>query len=99
MNDKRTVEFVIYAPQARQVFLMGTFTDRDKLPMMKIESGLWVAGIEVPPGKYEYRFMVDSEWVDNVPGCVQVDKICVQDVPAAKRVTNSFGSLNCLLVI
>ena len=99
MSENRTIKFFIHAPDAVEVLLSGTFTNWNKLPIVRTESGFWEAGIEVPPGKYEYRFIVDGQWMDNVPGCVQVDKICVQDVPAAKRVPNSFGSHNCLLVI
>jgi hypothetical protein len=67
--------------------------------MIRMERGFWKTCIEVPPGRYEYTFSVDDQWADNLPGSAQVDNVCVQDVSAAKRVRDEFGSHSCLLFI
>ena len=53
--------------------------------MKKGKHGLWEKIIVVPPGRYEYRFLVDGKW-QNDPGNEQ---ICA----------NCFGSTNNILEI
>ena len=53
-------EFTCYAPEASSVFLVGRF-DEHKLqlrPMGRNEEGEWSAVLELPRGRYLYRFFV-----------------------------------------
>jgi len=83
---RRTV-FSFKAPQAGEVFLAGDFNNWDvrRHPMRKNASGWWKKIVVLPPGRYEYKFMVDGRW--------QID-------PAAQRLCrNTFGTRNNVIHI
>lgn len=83
-NARRRVTFTVRAPEAREVFLVGTFNNWDPagIPMKPDGKGNWKAQLMLPPGTYEYRLRVDGEWRD--------------DPSAAMRVPNPFGTENCV---
>lgn len=83
----RHIEFQLRAPEARAVFLAGSFNDWDatSLPMPQDEGGIWKTGVDLEAGVYEYRFIVDGEWQDD-PECEE-------------RCANSFGTCNCLVQV
>jgi 1,4-alpha-glucan branching enzyme len=80
-------DFKLYAPQAKRVSLAGSFNKWDtKANNAKKDSkGNWSTKIKLKPGKYEYKFFVDGSW--------QIDPKCIS------RVTNVFGSQNCVVEI
>ena len=39
--------------------------------MKRDENGVWNKAVIIPPGKYEYKFLVDGEWMED-PGNEQV---------------------------
>ena len=82
---KKQVMFSLEAPHAQRVHVMGSFCDwkTDSCVMKKGRSGHWKASLALPPGRYEYRFLVDGEWRDD-PNCPE-------------RVPNPFGTENCVL--
>lgn len=59
--------FMIVAPNARQVTLVGDFNDWDEgsTPLLKVAAnGVWTAEVRLPPGRYDYAFLVDGQqWV------------------------------------
>jgi hypothetical protein len=59
--------FMIVAPSAKQVALVGDFNDWDKAqtPLLKVAAnGVWTAEVKLPPGRYAYAFLVDGQrWV------------------------------------
>ncbi len=59
------VEFSIYAPYAESVFVAGDFNNwnTSQLPLKKDQLGVWKRVIYLPPGRYEYKFIVDGEYV------------------------------------
>lgn len=61
---KKKVRFELNAPSAKKVLLAGDFNNWDKkgIPLKKNKSGLWVADLNLKPGKYEYKFIVDGQW-------------------------------------
>lgn len=63
-------QFSITAPTAMSVQLVGDFTHwQDKpIPLERSEGGIWRTSIELAPGTYHYRFMVDGQWRDD-PEC------------------------------
>jgi 1,4-alpha-glucan branching enzyme len=77
---KQTFRFS--APTAMSVLLVGDFTHWQQrgIPMRKTKDGIWVATVELPPGKHNYRFIVDGDWRDD-PECTL-------------RVSNPYGSQN-----
>lgn len=79
-TTKQTFEFS--QPTAMNVLLVGDFTHWQKSPiaMKKGKAGFWTADVELPPGTYHYRFLVDGEWRDD-PECTL-------------RVPNPYGQQN-----
>jgi 1,4-alpha-glucan branching enzyme len=61
------VQFVVLAPSANAVSLVGDFNDWDEgaTPMAPMESdGLWSVTVPLAPGRYRYSFLVDGvTWV------------------------------------
>ena len=80
LKGSRKQAFRFTAPQARSVLLVGDFTKWQQyaIPLKKDKDGVWVATVELQPGKHTYRFLVDGEWRDD-PACTL-------------RVRNAFGS-------
>jgi len=81
------VRFEFVHSTARRVSVVGTFNgwNADVDQMTLRESGNWVKELELPPGTYEYRYVVDGEWV--------------QDPRAEHSVINPFGERNSLLSV
>jgi len=67
-NKPKTSEgkavFTYFDPDAREVSLTGDFTDWNPtgIEMTKQSDGNWFAKIELKPGEYEYKFVVDGNW-------------------------------------
>jgi 1,4-alpha-glucan branching enzyme len=86
-KDKFT-HFELEAEPGRRVFVAGSFNGWDPAanPMMdNPDSGHYKAAIRLPPGRHEYKFVVDGEW--------RVDPKC----PA--RVSTGSGMENSVLVV
>ena len=82
----------IAAPAAATVFLAGTFNDwaPDTLAMKKDAQGLWSHTLNLAPGSYEYKFVVDQQW------CCEAGSDN-EHVSSGKCVHNSFGTMNRVL--
>ena len=81
---KQKVSFSFHAPSAQTVLLAGDFTGWDQAPvaLKKDKTGIWKKTISLPPGRYEYRLLVDGQWQDD-PQC-------------SLRQPNQFGGENCV---
>lgn len=79
------VHFEFVHPTAQRVCIAGTFNDWhcSTTPMVSLGEGRWAKELLLPPGTYEYRLVVDDEWVG--------------DPKAHETVPNPFGSQNVLL--
>ena len=57
------VTFVLVAPGARSVALAGDFDewDRSRMPLRRGAPGLWTLDVPLPPGRYQYAFVVDGD--------------------------------------
>jgi 1,4-alpha-glucan branching enzyme len=65
MKEKsKRVEFRIFAPQAENVHLCGSFKhwSESSDPMKKDSAGTWKKTKMLAEGVYEYKFLVDGEW-------------------------------------
>ena len=87
LNSLKPMIFKLNAPQAKRVSLAGSFINWDiKSHLAKKDSkGNWSVKVGLGPGKYEYKFFVDGNWVN--------DSSCRRCVP------NAFGSQNCTVEI
>ena len=83
----RPVSLMANVKGAREVILTGVFTNwsRDRLKMRQVAPDQWRADLQLSPGEYQYRLIVDGKWQDHAE--------------AGKRTANPFGSENCVLVV
>lgn len=84
---RKLVPVKVQVGEAREVVFTGDFSGwaKDKVRLAKSGNGEWSGSIELAPGEYQYRLIVDGEWRDN---------------PAAEaRVPNTFGTSNCVLKV
>ncbi len=72
--------------QAQMVCIAGSFNDwhPSAMPMLHMSHDRWVKELVLPPGRYEYRLVVDGQWICD---------------PAAEKVHNSFGGCNSVLTV
>lgn len=63
-EGRRLTRFELDAPAARRAFVAGTFNGwrPDATPMIWQDGGHWVADVDVPAGRHEYKFVVDGNW-------------------------------------
>jgi len=58
--------FELRAPGARRAFIAGGFNgwDDSEIRMRKMpqEDGLFVRILDLPPGRHEFKYVVDGEW-------------------------------------
>jgi 1,4-alpha-glucan branching enzyme len=85
---EKTVDLTFKQPNARSVCVAGSFNnwDQKQTPLQKDGDGSsWKVSLPLRPGRYEYRFVVDGQWISD---------------PSAKETTaNDFGSTNSVLVV
>ena len=76
--------FQLIEPNAEEVYLVGDFTDWEENPILlkRQNDGIWKATVPLQPGAYQYRFMVDGQWRD--------------DIKCHHRAPNPFGGENCV---
>ena len=86
-RPKQKVTFSFAASAAQAVALAGDFTgwQQAPLPLKKEKNGIWKKTVSLPPGRYEYRLLVDGEWRDD-PQC-------------AERLPNQYGGQNCICTV
>ena len=82
-----SVHLTFYQPQARQVFVAGSFNNWQPraTPLRPLPGGAWAVDLMLKPGQYEYRYVVDGQWID--------------DPMAARFVPNPFGNLNSVMEV
>jgi hypothetical protein len=83
----KKVPLRIRAEGAKEVVITGDFTQwaKDKIRLTPAAGGEWITLLELAPGEYQYRLIVDGEWRDHPD--------------AARRVSNAFGTQNCVLIV
>ena len=82
----KKIEFQFEATPGSKVSVVGTFNNWDsgKNPMKdNPDSGHYKTVVAVPPGRHEYKFVVDGDW--------RVDPNC------SENISNSYGSLNSVI--
>lgn len=87
MARSKKVTFTLEAPQANAVAVAGTFNDWDatRTPLTKGKNAKWQAKLSLPPGRHEYRFVVDGQWIS--------------DPTAKESAANPHGSDNSVVVV
>jgi hypothetical protein len=87
-SEVRLVQFVISAPGASRVAVVGDFNDWDAeaTPMKSRGEGAWTAAIPLAPGRHVYAFVVDGDrWLP--------------DPSAPLAPEDGFGTQNSVIVV
>jgi 1,4-alpha-glucan branching enzyme len=81
----RPATFLVIEPHAQRVFLSGEFNNwsTDQMPLRRDQQGHWEATIDLKPGRYQYKFVVDGQWIP--------------DPLATEYVYNQHGTLNSII--
>ena len=81
------VPVAVKASGAKEVVLTGDFIrwTRNGVRLLPGKDGVWSTVLELAPGEYQYRLIVDGEWRDHAE--------------ASRRVANPFGTQNCVMTI
>ncbi len=81
--------FVLVAPEASSVRLTGDFVswNREGIALQDLRgTGVWTADVKLPPGIYQYTFVIDG--TDFVP-----------DPRAVSQVDDGFGQVNSVVIV
>jgi hypothetical protein len=86
-SPQPTISIELVKPGAKQVAIAGSFNDwkPERTPLVQIGNGRWVGDLAVKPGRHEYLFVVDGQWVP--------------DPNAKENVQNPFGGKNSVLIV
>ena len=78
----KKVKFSLNAPEAKKVALAGNFNkwNHTKTELKKNQNKVWVKELLLKPGRYEYKFVVDGNWI--------------ADPKNSNMALNSFGTQN-----
>jgi 1,4-alpha-glucan branching enzyme len=82
------VVFALERPDAKEVYLCGDFNQWSPMTLRMLQwnaDGHWEKRVTLPPGRYEYKFIVDGEWV--------------HDAKARENAPNVHGSLNSVVKV
>jgi len=83
----KKVPLRVKAVGAKEVVLTGDFTQwaKDKIRLTPSTGGEWITVLELAPGEYQYRLIVDGEWRDHSE--------------ATRKIGNPFGTQNAVLIV
>ena len=87
VSGMRLTTFSLDAPQARSVYVTGSFNDwsLDEKCRMRQEGGQWLVDVSLRPGVHKYQFIVDGRWRE--------------DPANPRQERNSFGDINSLVEV
>jgi hypothetical protein len=79
--------FTLKAPAAKQVLVCGEFNgwQPEAAPMTRRADGTWETSLALHPGRYQYKFVVDGNWI--------------HDPNAKINVPNEHHSLNSVIEV
>ncbi len=79
------ISLELVKPGAKHVYVAGSFNEwkPERAPLSATGDGRWVRNLDVKPGRYEYLFVVDGQWLP--------------DPNAKETVQNPFGGWNSVL--
>lgn len=86
-SDKHASRFEFQSSDAKTVCIAGSFNDWQPgaTPMVALGDGRWVKELTLPPGRHEYRLVVDDVWTD--------------DPRAKETAPNSHGGVNAVVTV
>lgn len=84
-TKRKKITFSFNDSGAKEVVLAGDFNqwESNKHKMKKNAEGSWSRTLILPPGQYEYKFLVDGKWKEDPRN----PQVC----------SNCFGSINSVI--
>lgn len=84
---KKRITFTLTNPNAEEIIVVGDFNNwnNKKHQMKKDKAGVWKKMVMISPGRCEYKFLVDGQWM--------------LDPNNDQKCSNCFGSYNNILII
>jgi hypothetical protein len=84
----RVVKFVLVAPQAEKVSLVGDFNgwDTEATPATRQSDGTWATFVQLAPGRHVYSFVLDG-------------KVFMNDPAAPVTPDDGYGQKNSVVVV
>jgi len=81
------VTFAFLEPHAQRVSLSGEFNGwaAEGTPLSRQDDGLWSTRLALAPGRYQYKFVVDGQWLT--------------DPNAQENIHNEYGTLNSIVEV
>lgn len=82
------IKFVLLAPQAHKVALVGDFNgwDQNATPAERQSDGSWATFVQLPPGRHVYAFVLDG-------------RVFMNDPAAPIAPDDGFGQKNSVVVV
>ena len=86
-DSSRVVKFVLIAPQASRVAVVGDFNgwDETETPAVRQADGTWSTFVSLRPGRHVYSFIVDGQFI--------------RDPAAPMAPDDGFGQNNSVIVV
>jgi len=81
------ISLELLKPEAKTVYVAGSFNEwkPEKAPLSPLGNGRWAGDLSIKPGRHEYLFVVDGQWLP--------------DPNAKESVQNPYGGKNSVLVV
>ena len=85
--ELRLATFTYADSRARKVCVAGDFNNwsPDATQMQRTTSGVWTIQLKLTPGRHQYRFVVDSQWLS--------------DPKATMSAPNPHGGMNSVVIV
>jgi hypothetical protein len=85
--EPATISFVLTNAHAGRVAVSGEFNhwSADATPMMSQGDGAWKTTLALPPGRHQYKFVVDGHWMP--------------DPNASEQVADGYGAVNSVIEV
>lgn len=83
---KKSVTFTVNADKGKEVYLAGSFNEwSTTAKKMAYKSGSYSATVQLAPGEYQYKFVIDGTW------CADPENV--------NAVKNDQGTFNSVIVV
>jgi 1,4-alpha-glucan branching enzyme len=85
--EEQEINLTYFDPEAREVTVVGNFNTwrPEATPLVSAGDGNWVVRLMLRSGQYEYRFVVDGQWIE--------------DPQAAQHAANPHGGFNSVFTV
>lgn len=83
-SEAQPVTLELDAPRAKQVELFASFNQWQPVVMEKKPAGIWRLSLDLPPGRHEFVYKADNEWLPDA------DRSSISD---------GMGGYNSLIII